>query len=409
MEGRRLLILSEIFLFIVFVNVLFFSYAFFEPLVPLKVLIKKIFPLLLVSSFFLFLTFKLIEYYYFQILKQKQLMEDLNRYIYKLSSDLRIEKLLENCLEILINFYKGDIGLINIISEKLKKFVSTDVITITNYLKAEEKNIENEGNYIHIALAPDKILKDEAKIKSLINDYGFNKCKAVIILPIYSEKETKAIGIIGISGKKAKEILNEFKRTKTLVEVFISHVNLEIENSLLHEELNIASITDALTGLYNRRYFNIRLKEEFSKAKRQGYPISIMISDLDNFKKYVDKFGHPMGDIILKEVSEVIRLSLRETDIICRFGGDELVYILPFSASSQAKVSAERIKNNVQNFKFLKEYVTEDVHLTLSFGIASFPEHGNSENEILSKADRALFIAKNTGKNKIIIYEEKGG
>ncbi|MGB9678028.1 MAG: GGDEF domain-containing protein, partial [Candidatus Ratteibacteria bacterium] len=322
-------------------------------------------------------------------------------------SELKIEKMLYNCLEILIDFYRGKIGMLVILNDKLKNFVSTDIITINlKHVIDENKN----ENYFYTILSPNMVSSDnEQKIKNLIKEYDFNKCSGVITLPIHDGKETKVIAIVGISKKNKKELIKEFEISKSVIEVFLKHLNLELENALLHERINIASITDALTDVYNRRFFNIRLKEEFAKAKREGYPISIMISDLDNFKKYVDKFGHPMGDIILKEVSEVIRLSLRETDIICRFGGDELVYILPFSASSQAKVSAERIKNNVQNFKFLKEYVTEDVHLTLSFGIASFPEHGNSENEILSKADRALFIAKNTGKNKIIIYEEKGG
>lgn len=409
MEGKRLLILSEILLFVVFATVLFFTSAFFEPLTPLKLLIKKIFPFLLIPSFFLFLCFKLIEHYHSQILNQKKLMENLNLYLYKLSSNLKIEKLLQNCLEILIDFYKGDIGVINVIDEKLKKFISTDVIVINveNITKEIERK---EENYTYITFFPNKISKEkEEEIKKLIYEYGLNKCKGIITLPISNENQTKAIGIIGISTKSQKEVLNTFNRVKTIVEIFLTHLNLEIENSILHEEVNIASITDTLTDLYNRRYFNIRLKEEFAKAKREGYPISIMISDLDNFKKYVDKLGHPMGDTILKEIANVIKLSMRETDIICRFGGDEFAYLLPFSTSIDAKIVAERIKNNVLNFKFLQGQIDEDIYLTLSFGIASFPEHGNSENEILSKADNALFVAKSMGKNKIMIYEEKGG
>lgn len=409
MEGKRLLILSEILLFVVFTTVLFFTSAFFEPLIPLKLLIKKILPFLLIPSFFLFLCFKLIEYYHYQILNQKKLMENLNLYLYKLSSDLKVEKLLQNCLEILIDFYKGDVGLISVIDEKLRKFVSTDVIAI-NVQNTSRKIEKSEENYTYITFSPNRISnKDEEKIKKLIYEYGLNKCKCIIILPIFNKNETKAIGIVGIYTRTQKEILNIFKRIKTIVEIFLTHLNLEIENSILHEQLNIASITDPLTDLYNRRYFNIRLKEEFSKAKREGYPISIMISDLDNFKKYVDKLGHPMGDTILKEIANVIKLSMRETDIICRFGGDEFAYLLPFSTSIEAKIVAERIKNNVLNFKFLQGQIDEDIYLTLSFGIASFPEHGNSENEILSKADNALFVAKNMGKNKIMIYEEKGG
>jgi diguanylate cyclase (GGDEF)-like protein len=409
MEGKRLLIFSEILLFVVFATVLFFTSAFFEPLTPLKFLIKKLLPFLGITSFFLFLCFKLIEYYHSQILKQKQTMEKMNEHLYKLSSDLKIERVLQNCLEILIEFYKGDIGILLVLDENLKKYISTEIITINLQNFSKETTTVKE-DYTYIVFSPNKISANEKeKVKSLIYEYGLEKCKGIITLPIFDEKKTKAIAIIGLLKKSKKEIMNEFKRTKEIMEIFLSHLNLEIENSLLHEEVNIASITDPLTELYNRRYFNLRLKEEFLKAKREGYPFAIMISDLDNFKKYVDKFGHPFGDIILKEVASVVKLSLRATDIICRFGGDEFAYILPFSTSLEAKVVAERIKKNVQNFKFLKENVDEEVHITLSIGIASFPEHGNSEIEILSKADSALFMAKSMGKNGIVVYEEKGG
>jgi len=354
------------------------------------------------------LCFRVIEDYLSQILQVKQMMGKIDNYLYKLSSDLKIEKLLQNCLEILTEFYKGDFGLLVILDEKLKKFTSTDIITIN--LPNISKDVKTENNYTYIVFSPNKIsINEEEKVKNLINEYGFNRCKGIIILPLFNAKKTKAIGIVGLLKKRKREILNEFKKTKEIMEILLSHFNLEIENSLLQEELNIISITDPLTELYNRRYFNMRLKEEFLKAKREGYPFSLMISDLDNFKKYIDKLGHPFGDIILKEVANLVKTSLRATDIICRFGGDEFAYILPFSTSLEAKVVAERIKKNVENFKFLKGEVNEEVHITLSIGIASFPEHGNFEIEILSKADKALFMAKNMGKNVIVIYGEIGG
>jgi diguanylate cyclase (GGDEF)-like protein len=408
MEGKRLLIFSEISLYVIFSIILFLFFAFFDPLTPLKFLIKKLLPFWIIIFFLFFLSFRVIENYYSQILQVKKMMGKMDNFLYKLSSDLKIEKLLQNTLEILTEFYKGDISILVILDEKLKKFTSTDILTIN--LPNILKEIEIEKNYTYITFSPNKIsIKEEELVKNFINEYGFNKCKGIITLPLFDTKKTKAIAIIGLLKKSKKEIMNEFKRTKEIVEIFLSHLNLEIENSLLHEELNITSITDPLTELYNRRYFNLRLKEEFLRAKREGYPFAIMISDLDNFKKYVDKFGHPLGDIILKELANVVKLSLRATDIICRFGGDEFSYILPFSTSQDAKVVAERIKKNVQNFKFLKENVDEEVHITLSIGIASFPEHGSSEIEILAKADNALFMAKSMGKNGIIIYEEKGG
>jgi diguanylate cyclase (GGDEF)-like protein len=408
MREKKLLLLSEIVLPLISTTILFFIFAFFEPLTPLKFLIKKLSLFLVITFFFFFLCFKLAIYFYFQILNQKQTIENINSYLYKLSSELKIEKLLQNCLEVLIEFYKGESGILVVLDDKLKKFIPANILT--KNLKNIPKEGEIEENYSYIVFSPNKISSnEEEQVKNLIFEYGLNRCKGIITLPIFDRKKTKAIGIIGLLKKGKKEILNEFRRTKEIMEIFLSHLNLEIENSLLYEELNITSITDPLTELYNRRYFNIRLKEEFLKAKREGYPFAIMISDLDNFKKYVDKFGHPFGDIILKELASLVKLSLRETDIICRFGGDEFAYILPFSTSLEAKIVAERIKKNVQNYKFLKNNIDEEIYITLSIGIASFPEHGISEIEILSKADNALFVAKNIGKNEVVIYGEKGG
>ncbi|MCM8818990.1 MAG: GGDEF domain-containing protein [Candidatus Omnitrophica bacterium] len=408
MGGKKIIVLTEILLAFIFTIVLFYTYAFFEPLLPLKVLIKKMLPSLLLTLFFLFLCFRIIEYYNLQILSQNKLNENLNSFIFKLSSDLKIENLLQNSLQILLEFYKGNIGVLIIISDDLKKFVSTDVITIN--ISNITHDFKTKKNYVYITFPPHKILQDEKKkIEKIINDYRLNNCEGIIIIPILSEKQLKGIGIIGINNKKRKEILKEFERTKLAVDVFMQHLALELENSLLHEKLNYTSITDPLTESYNRRYFNKRVKEEFARARREGYPVSIMISDLDNFKKYVDSFGHPMGDIILKEFANLLRVSMRETDIFCRFGGDEFAYLLPFASSSEAKIVAERIKNNVENYKFLKDIVDEDVKITLSLGVASFPEHGNSEDEILSKADNALFKAKSMGKNRVVIWEEKGG
>ncbi|MFN4227947.1 MAG: GGDEF domain-containing protein [Candidatus Ratteibacteria bacterium] len=407
MGGKRLIILSEILLFFVFITVLILTSAYFEPLTPIKVIIKKILPSLLITSFFILLCFKIIEYYHSQILYQKKLMEDVNNSLFKLSSELKIEKMLCNCLEILIDFYKGDIGMLVIFSDKLKNFVTTDIMTINLNPISEGNKVEN---YIYTTLSPDKITtKEEQKVKELIKKYDFNKCSGIITLPIYSENETKAVVIVGIRKKSRKEFIKDFESSRSIIEVFLKHLNLELENAILHEDINITSITDPLTEVYNRRYFNVRLKEELAKAKREGYPFSIMISDLDNFKKYVDKYGHPMGDIILKEVAFLLKKSLRETDIICRFGGDEFAYLLPFSTSMESKTVAERIRKNIQNYRFLSEKVNDEVHLTLSIGIASFPEHAKSEEEILSKADNALFLAKTSGKNTIVIYGEKGG
>lgn len=410
MKEKRLLIFTEIFLFLVFINVLFFVTAYLEPLTPFKKLIVHLFPAIIVTSFFLFLSFKIVEFYHMSIYTQKSLMENLNNSLLILSSNLKVEKLLKNCIEILIDFYKGEVGILAVLDDDLKKFISTDIIAVNLSLLNEKFNEKEKVNYFYTVIFPDKIAENEKKIISnLIKEYQLEQYNGIVILPMFSEGKTRVVGIIGIKGESKKEIFNRVKMLKSIVEIFLTHVNLELENSLLQEKLNLASITDPVTEVYNRRFFNLRLKEEFARAKREEYPVSIMISDLDNFKKYVDSYGHPLGDIILKEFATILKTSLRETDIICRFGGDEFAYILPFTSTSDAIIVAERIRKNVQNYRFLKDIVNENVTLTLSIGIACFPEHGTKEEEILAKADNALYMAKNSGKNRICIFGEKGG
>jgi len=322
----------------------------------------------------------------------------------KITSSLKIEPFLKTSLETLMDFCEGQKGVFLLLNEKLKKFSPSEILTINQSI---DSDILPE-NYRLLTFFPGKISDQiSKKINSLIEEYEFNKCRTVLVIPVYDEKETKAIAVIGSVMRGDKRFLKLYDSLKMVVSVFIKQLNIMIENSILHEDINEASITDPLTQLYNRRYFGLRTKQEFMKAKREGFPVSIMISDLDNFKHYVDTYGHPKGDIILSEVAKVIKNTLRESDVACRFGGDEFAYLLPFTTSIEAKTVAERIKKNIAEFKFLEGQTDEEVHITLSIGIASFPEHGTEAEEILSKADHALFEAKNTGKDKIVIYQEK--
>jgi len=398
MGRRRLLTASWIFLTILISIIIIFTNALFEKTLPIKKVLLGLWPYLLISYFFLFLTYKLVEYYYFQLLQQKTIFEKLNLSFLKISSSIKINEILKNALESIMDYCEAEKGIFIISDERVKKYSSIDTLSINN--SSGNKGLYYE-NYRMLTFSP--LLIEEREIKNYIEEYEINKCNTVIILPVF-EKGTIVIGTQHSGIKKNRE--KEQEMLKIITDILVEQLNAHLENAILHEEINQASITDPLTNLYNRRYFNDRLKTEFSIAKRKGFPVSVMISDLDNFKHYVDTYGHPNGDIILKEVAKVVRLSLREADVVCRFGGDEFAYILPFTSSIEAGGVAERVKKNVSEFKFLENIPKEDIHITLSLGIATFPEHGENEKDILSKADNALFKAKNMGKNKVIIYGE---
>ncbi len=401
----KLLLTVELFVFAVLTAVMLFAVAWLEPVKSIRNMLKIALPFLLITYFFVFLSFKIFEYYYFQLLDQKKLMEKLNSNLLALSSKLKIDSFLQSGLEILIDFCKGNRGILFVFDSKLRQYLQGEVITVNISLLEPKKEISSKGYRMLIFSSGDIPYEVESKIKELLKQYNFENSNSVMVVPISGNNKIRAVVIIGIPATR-RGAAKIFSDMQDIMDVFIKQLNIGIENSILHEEVKEASIKDPLTNLFNRRFFNARKKEEFAKARRMGFPVSIMISDFDNFKNYIDTYGHPKGDILLSESAKVITSSLRESDIACRFGGDEFAYLLPFTSSREARAVAERIKKAVSQYPFLKQSNGNSVNLTLSIGIASFPEHGKTEEDILAKADHSLFLSKNNGKNTITVYKE---
>lgn len=402
---KKLFWIVEISVFIVLTGIVFFVLAWLEPMKCVKNLFRTAFPILLIMYFFIFLSFKILEYYYYQLLNQKILIEKLNKNLLDLSSKLSIDSFLESGLKILVEFCKGNKGIFFIIDDKLKKYLKNELIAVnTEPVDSQSKNLKN-GYRMLVFSSGDITAEIEDKIKGFMKLYDFQNSNSVMVVPISDKNRVQVVGIIGTSFAN-KQSARMFNDMQDVMEIFIKQLNVSLENSILHEDIKEASIKDPLTNLYNKRFFNSKKKEEFAKARRMGFPISIMLSDLDNFKNCIDAHGHLAGDTLLTEAAKVITSALREGDTVCRFGGDEFSYILPFTSSKEAKVVAERIRKIVSKHPFLKEENGNFVNLTISIGIATFPEHGETEKDVLSKADHSLFLSKNKGKNTITIYKE---
>ena len=160
------------------------------------------------------------------------------------------------------------------------------------------------------------------------------------------------------------------------------------------------SVTDALTGLLNRRYIEARVAEEIKRSNRHGFPMSFMMLDVDNFKSYNDTFGHPAGDEALKMVGTVIRDTLRSADVAARFGGEEFAILLPQTTGEEAIPIAERIRHNLENSDFPHRQVTA------SIGVASCSAELCISADLVAAADRALYEAKRRGRNRVQEFEE---
>ena len=161
------------------------------------------------------------------------------------------------------------------------------------------------------------------------------------------------------------------------------------------------SISDSLTGLHNRRYLTQRLSEELVRSYRHKGSFSVLMADVDEFKKYNDAFGHPAGDEVLKKVAAILLSSTRSMDCTSRYGGEEFAVLLTGTAGDAAAEVAERIRARVEAQEFAGR------RITLSIGIAEFPEHGQTADEVMASADEALYAAKRAGRNRVIRSGEK--
>ena len=188
---------------------------------------------------------------------------------------------------------------------------------------------------------------------------------------------------------------------------FATQMALTIDNARLFERVQELSNYDELTKLPVRRYFNEKFAEEIYRSKRFDLTMCLIIMDIDWFKQINDGYGHQIGDWALKEVSRVIRTSLRQTDVPCRFGGDEMVVMLPRTNSEEAKIIAKRLKERICAITLPDRYTDgKAVHLSISQGISCFPFDGETSEALLEKADKALYVVKQNGRGSFAVYRE---
>lgn len=166
-------------------------------------------------------------------------------------------------------------------------------------------------------------------------------------------------------------------------------------------ELRTASIMDALTGVFNRGFFDERFSHEFFRAERYQRHLSLAVVDVDHFKHYNDRNGHLSGDQVLREVADILRFGLRGTDTVARYGGEEFVALLPETSKERAVALVERLRRQVEAHSFLHEDSQPGGRLTISAGVATFPDDSKDPQDLFHQADSALYEAKRGGRNRV--------
>ncbi|MFC1754581.1 GGDEF domain-containing protein [Thermoproteota archaeon] len=212
------------------------------------------------------------------------------------------------------------------------------------------------------------------------------------VIPLVSKDEN--YGYLAIRGLKNEE--------RSIVDILVAQFLAGIKRARLYSLVQELSITDELTKTFTRRHFFNRFHEELNRLKELGLPLAFFMIDIDDFKSFNDKYGHIVGDVILRNVADLIKSNSREIDLIGRFGGEEFVVALPITSKEGAIFAAERIRKSIDS-KQVKAF-DELLNVTISIGIANFPQDAKSGQELIDKADWALYRSKRTGKNKVSVY-----
>jgi diguanylate cyclase (GGDEF)-like protein len=193
--------------------------------------------------------------------------------------------------------------------------------------------------------------------------------------------------------KQAEEALHAANQELTLRVKEVERLQVELKEQALR---------DPLTGLYNRRYLNESIPREIARARREKAPLSIIIGDIDHFKRINDTYTHHAGDKYLIDIANIMKSRTRGSDILCRYGGEEFLLVFPGADQMAAVQRAEEIRQTCLATTIL--YQDKALNTSLSFGVATYPDHGESAEEIIIRADIALYVSKNTGRNRVTIW-----
>jgi diguanylate cyclase (GGDEF)-like protein len=231
-------------------------------------------------------------------------------------------------------------------------------------------------------------------------------------MPILDPKErpTTGAGFLAVPLRAHKRVCGALFLTREgdtftarelrLLRIYCNQAAVAIENAIVYERVENLAATDALTGLFNRRYFEGALKRELARADRGESSLALLMLDIDHFKSFNDTYGHAMGDLVLKKVATTLGRCLRQADVLARFGGEEFVVLLPQVSASGAMDSAERIRVALEKADIHPGGPRK--HVSVSIGMAMFPDHADSASDLLVAADQALYRAKDAGRNRVV-------
>lgn len=270
-------------------------------------------------------------------------------------------------------------------------------------VKSIKVPLREDGGILALAAMEGMIIEvlDE-EVRRKINDLVLDILKAEYFVIVPLKAKDKVIGVIFADNIYSKRPIT--KDDIKMLSMFANHAGLAIENSRLYEKTLHMSHTDSLTGIYNHGRFQFLLEQSLEEAKDSEDKVSLLLIDIDNFKNYNDSLGHQAGDEAIRKIAGIIKDSCRKQDIPARYGGEEFSVILPRTNKDEAKIIAERIRRKIMDFPFKNKEIQPQGALTVSIGVATYPEDAGNKEELIKRADLALFTAKKRGKNQTVLY-----
>jgi diguanylate cyclase (GGDEF)-like protein len=250
-------------------------------------------------------------------------------------------------------------------------------------------------------------LKSVASARKPVSFWPSHKVKdgAFLAVPLLADG-VKPVGVFGLYRKSP----NSFDKDEIeLLRKIAGQAAMVIDRITQYQHHRELSMTDELTGVFNRRYFNQRFDREIQRSQRYDRPLTLLMIDIDHFKTFNDHHGHLMGDKVLQSVATLLEHSIRKADIIARFGGEEFVILLPEIDKERGRKVAEKLRRTIERASFPNAETQPLGRLTISIGSASYPEDSTRGPELLERADRALYLAKTLGRNQVAVAQPANG
>ncbi|MCM8820784.1 MAG: sensor domain-containing diguanylate cyclase [Candidatus Omnitrophica bacterium] len=313
------------------------------------------------------------------------LLKTLTDILETFGEEIYIEEVLDKITESVKNIFKQETVALQLMGETFKKSIIGKSVEIPD---------EMLGG---IVLKPRPILVNNTSSFPEYKNLVSQGVTSFIISAFHHKR--KITGMIGVfSFENRVFTLKDLE----LLRMVSAPTSLLVENAELFEKTKLLAITDVLTSVYNRRHFENIFETTVNEARDKKQPLCVCMADIDYFKHYNDLNGHPAGDYALKKIAEIMKKNIKGSDIVARYGGEEFILVFPDTKKENALSLCETIRQSIKEFRFNNEEAQPNRDLTISMGIASYPEDGETGEELIKKADFALYKAKELGRNRVI-------